>query len=318
MTDTTTDESIWWHGSNARVFISCGQRGRESAIAQQVRDKMRAQHFCPFLAIRTHSSTGLTDEIYRHLRTAEYVLFIDFRRERLGLLRRDHRGSVFSHQELGIASYLDSVILPFVQRGVIREGLLGQILGNAVPFSDPAKLPDLVLEEVARVGCDPTSRRELHFERQSAQFEDADWPDGTSVRYFHVQLVNRHRSEAANDCRVYLTRWKNLGTNQVVAPEPVELKFKHVTSPSISITPGRPRSFDAVIVSHEKPYMAVAGVVNPMLVDSGRALNEHRFIGPGDFQLEFGVWSREFAEVAVNARLHLGSFMKDASFSLLP
>lgn len=311
------DDLLWWHGTRARVFISCGQRGPEARIAARIRDGLRDHGFCPYLAIQAHSSRSLTEEIYRRLRTAEYFLFIDFKRDHLPDEKSvRYRGSLFSSQELGIASFLGTDILPFLEEGIAREGILDCIQGNPIAFSDRESLPDLVFSNIRSQGWDPTSRKELVFDRNPAQHEDAVWPDRSVARYFHIRLINRHRSETANDCRVFLTRWKDLIRGKTFEPEPVELKFKHVTSPMVSIVPNRPRAFDAVIVPHEKPTIALAGVLNPVGVDSGRAVFEHTFEGPGDFDLEFAVWSREFAEATVEARLHLGRLVKEATLLL--
>src|SRR5690349_6319273 len=112
------DEVEWWTGTRARVFISCGQNGdREQEIAERVRDKLRGLGFCPYLAFEVHSSKALTDGIYAHLRTAEYFLFVDFARELLES-GPDRRGSLFSNQELAIASYLELECLYFTEAGI--------------------------------------------------------------------------------------------------------------------------------------------------------------------------------------------------------
>jgi hypothetical protein len=65
------------------------------------------------------------------LEKSEYYLFIDFRREELGSQR--FRGSLFSHQELGIATYLKKEhILIFQERGVLeRDGIKGYVPGKS-------------------------------------------------------------------------------------------------------------------------------------------------------------------------------------------
>jgi hypothetical protein len=70
---------------------------------------------------------GFTENILPMLEKSEYYLFIDFRREEIGSQR--FRGSLFSHQELGIATYLKKEhILIFQEKGVLdRDGIKGFI-----------------------------------------------------------------------------------------------------------------------------------------------------------------------------------------------
>lgn len=315
--ERAADDEAWWRSRRARVFVSCGQRGGERAIGAEVRDRLRDKGFCPYLAIEAHSSSGLTEEVYRRLRTAEYFVFIDFRRERLGIGPwRPFRGSLFSNQELAIASFLRTDILPFQQRGIVREGILDQIQGNAIPFDMVSDLPEMVISHVETQGWNSQSRRELIFERDPAEHDDPEWPDGSFARYFHIDLRNLHRTDAANECRVFLESAKNSTTGKVIVPDPIELKFKSVTTPFVSITPGQRRPFDAVVVSHEKPSKAYVGIFNPGVVDSGRALHDYTLDGPSEYMLRFTAWSREFGAVSADARLHLGRFMNDVALTI--
>ena len=89
--------------------------------------------------------------IFKRLDQSEYFLFVDFKRERFD--RTDsHRGSLFSHQKLAIASFLDIAVLAFQEQGVKQnDGILGFIQANAIPFSERNKLPDLVADHVQRL-----------------------------------------------------------------------------------------------------------------------------------------------------------------------
>lgn len=94
--------------NKARVFISCGQKkdSDEAAIATAVANEVRDLGFEPYVATARQSLRALRENIFQELTNTEYFLFIDFRRERLGDLDPpEYRGSLFSHQELAIASF---------------------------------------------------------------------------------------------------------------------------------------------------------------------------------------------------------------------
>lgn len=84
----------------ARVFISCGQRkgSPEEKIALEIYEKLRALGYDPWLAIEEQTLKGLKENIFPHLDSSEYFLFIDFKREKIvpGNIRSTgRRGSLF-------------------------------------------------------------------------------------------------------------------------------------------------------------------------------------------------------------------------------
>ena len=121
----------------ARVFISCGQQKDtlESKIAQEIHDVLYEKGFEPFVAIQEQTLIGLKENIFAKLTESEYLLFIDFTREQLPSV--SYRGSLFSHQELAIASYIQLDAIAFQQEGVALEGMMKAMQLNAIPFSDP-------------------------------------------------------------------------------------------------------------------------------------------------------------------------------------
>ncbi len=88
----------------ARVFISCGQRDdTEKELGFACQRHLRKRGFKTYLAEEVQSLDGLTENIFRHLRTSEYAVFIDPKRESLG--DDTCRGSLFVNQELAIAAF---------------------------------------------------------------------------------------------------------------------------------------------------------------------------------------------------------------------
>ena len=167
----------------ARVFISCGQtkNSEEEKLADEIKKRLVALGFDAYIAIRDHSSRGLKENLFQQIEQSEYFLFVDFRRDLLGD-SNCCRGSLFSNQELAVASYLEIDLLAFQEGGVKElDGLLGFIQANETHFSDRSKLPDLVTEHVQKLidegKWDPRWRNELVLERESGQFADVPAQD---------------------------------------------------------------------------------------------------------------------------------------------
>lgn len=108
----------------ARVFISCGQtRGSEEEnIAHKVSERLDKLGYDSYIAVEEQTLRGVKENIFHQLETSEYFIFIDFKREKLEYNGfQICRGSLFSHQELAIASYLDIPLAAFQEEGVKQE-----------------------------------------------------------------------------------------------------------------------------------------------------------------------------------------------------
>jgi hypothetical protein len=106
----------------AKVFISCGQRRNteEIEIARTISRRLISLGYDPYVATEEQTLKGVKENIFSQLTSSEYFLFIDFRRERIDELDLC-RGSLFSHQELAIASLIDMPLIAFQEEGVLRE-----------------------------------------------------------------------------------------------------------------------------------------------------------------------------------------------------
>ena len=62
----------------ARVFISCGQtRGSdEEIIANEISKRLHGLSFEPYVAVAEQTLLGLKENIFAHLRTSEYFIFV--------------------------------------------------------------------------------------------------------------------------------------------------------------------------------------------------------------------------------------------------
>lgn len=239
----------------ARVFISCGQRADSSevTVAEAVAARLRAAGYSPYVAVDHQSLRSIRENIFPQLTDAEYFLFLDFRREALaGTSPVEYRGSLFSHQELAVASYLEKELLAFRESDVRSlDGLVGHLQANSIAFDHRDSLPDRVIEEVTRRGWRSDWQNRLVLELNSPLFDDALWvPENVNARFFHLRVSNRHRLRTAQDCVGYIRAVVDTKTGQAVPFESVELKWAGYVLPHATISPASFRKLDAFWLAH--------------------------------------------------------------------
>ena len=238
--------------SGARVFISSGQRDREMPIVSQIADLLRKEGFEPYVAREQSSLDGLKEEIFRQLRYCEYFLFIDFKREPLVVADEDcrlefsHRGSLFSHQELAIASYLGIRAVGFQQEGLARlDGMLQAWPLNCHKFTNEFDLLTKIQRWVASKKWNPNWRAGICMDRND--------PGDVLARndppaIFHINVRNRDWRNPALDCRAYVERVYDLESEKELDLELFELKWAGTVVPNVTIMPNRFRRFDAFVI----------------------------------------------------------------------
>lgn len=255
---------------------------------------MTAEGFDPYIAVEQQTLRGVRDNIFDRLRDAEYYLFIDFKREQIGgISTPEYRGSLFTHQELALASYLEKDVIAFQEDGVKRlDGLITFLQANCRPFSKRVDLPNLVLDEVRKRGWSPTAFNGLRLELPDPGFTDigiASLPGIPQGRFFHIKVLNGHPSRTALDCYGYLRRIVNLTSGLPEKFEIAEIKWTGYVFPNAIIPPGMPRLLDAFFVLHGEPLNPQFGI----FTDSDRF--RPRFRGPVKWALTYEVVSSTVA-----------------------
>ena len=249
----------------ARVFISCGQTqdSDEYATAKEIARRLKKLQFDPYVALQEQSLSGLKENIFRRLENSEYFIFVDFKREELaGTNPRECRGSLFSHQELALASYLNIEVLAFQEKGVRQnDGIIRFLQANATQFTDRHLLPNVIADEVGKRRWDSTWRNELLLERSDpTQHGDSlmkvQGQQGEVVKighFFHIGVHNRHQRTTARHCFVYLEKAVRLEPQTDFSLRAVEVKWEGYTLPSAHIPPGTARTFDAFYIFPDDP-----------------------------------------------------------------
>jgi len=277
----------------ARVFISCGQskQSDEAAIASNVAARLRELGFDPYIAVLEQSLRGLKENIFEQLSKSEYFVFVDFKREQLlGSEPATCRGSLFSHQELALASFLEIPVLAFQESGVKQDdGIIRFLQANATPFTDRHLLPSVIADQVQGRQWDPRWRNEIVLERDPAQYGDAQFA-GTQERgrFFHISVRNRHRRKTATNCYVYLEAVTRLDTATKIPLNAVEIKWAGYVLPNTHIPSHTARRFDAFYIRHHLPTQLQFNVFS----DSTEFIP--RIGGEGRYELSYLVVSDNF------------------------
>jgi hypothetical protein len=297
---------------SARVFISCGQRADSSevTVAEAVAARLRAAGYSPYVAVDHQSLRSIRENVFPQLTDAEYFLFLDFRREALaGSVPVEYRGSLFSHQELAIASYLEKELLAFRESGVRPlDGLVGHLQANSIAFNSRDSLPDRVMDEVARRNWRSDWQNRLVLELNSPPFRDARRvPENVDGRFFHLRVNNRHRIRTAQDCVGYVRAVVNEQTGEPVPFESVELKWAGYVLPHATISPDSFRKLDAFWLEHNAP----AAPRFNCFADSTHFIP--RFAGAGQWVLTYEVLSATVPGSTVSLRVVLADNLSQVS-----
>lgn len=296
----------------AKVFISCGQRkdSEEVEVARAIAKVLEDMGFEPYVAVQDQTLRGLKENIFSQMGASEYFLFVDFPRERL-LGTEEHRGSLFSHQELAIASYLGLEVIAFQQKGVkAPDGMMGAMQLNPIVFDDPAKLPELVHGQVQKAGWRADWKNVLRITRQSGEFDDAhiiNIPDRPLARFFHLTAENLNAWKVAVNCAAYVESIVDLRSSVSIPIRTAELKWAGYNQPTVAILPKSYRDLDAFFVLHNQPQILHFNCFS----DSGYFMRPIQ--GPAKFQLNYVVISETFPPAQITVEATVGNSITDAA-----
>lgn len=242
--------------SKTRIFVSCGQRKntREIEIASKVCEIIKKQGFEVFLATEIQSLGALTNLIYQEIETCEYFLFIDFKRDLCvdpaGESKSFYRGSLFSHQELAIASYLEKECLLFRERGMPLEGIQQFLVSNAIEFDTTNGSLYKQLEEGIkkwRIGW----KNQLRIDVAQPAYEDAiNVSIQRKERYYHLSVFNDHYVKHAKNCYAYLLHF-NCGPKGYEKIKNSEMIWSGYGTVSMTILPKDNKELDIAVLPLE-------------------------------------------------------------------
>jgi hypothetical protein len=138
---------------------------------------------------------------------------------------------------------------------------------------------------------------------------------GGRVSWFHLAILNEERDTMATDCFSLILNTKNIRTGDEKKLNTF-LKWEETNEAKLSIPPGIEKQVDAIIVSHEQPNKAFLGLNWFNMGFPGAGVDQHTLEGPGDFELNFGVYSTNMSTIYVRCKLSIGQNLDDLEFKL--
>ncbi len=290
----------------------------ELTIAKEIGEKLEELGFEPYISLEQQTLQGVKEAIFSRLENVEYFLFIDFKREQLydegdsDFLSEEYRGSLFSNQELAIATFQGLEVLAFQEKGIKnQDGVLKFIQANCITFSDRKSLPKIVANEVKK-NWNPNWRNNLFFENEESDFqvERADWAEGV---WFPIKVVNQHKDKIASHCEAYAERIRDIQNDKMTNLELIELKWKNTSTADVSIPPKQFRCLCGVHVNAHNPNTVWLGI-NYKIADWEKLHTNYQIRISGDYEIDYVVFSDNFPPSRARFRLHIGKQMKDIRF----
>lgn len=250
----------------SKVFISCGQANKEERdVADKVKSLIESKGFEAYVATQTQRLKDVNDAIISELKSSDYYIFIDFKREMLvdttkvakkaasSPSQDEYRGSLFTHQELALAYVLDfpqSILLK--EEGVKLEGIGAFLLSNAKLFTDKKEVVPIIEKELTDRKWDPQYTRHLKATRCEPSpniFGYQDHAGKRLIRAWYIHIENRRMDLAARDTSVHLKEIQHPDGNKFPAGDNSEIKWAgHLTRYQMVIPPKGTRTIDAFVI----------------------------------------------------------------------
>jgi hypothetical protein len=268
----------------AKVFISCGQReGPERESAQKIKRWFERKGFKGYVATEVQTLPELNQNLIEELKTSDYYLFLNFKRERIKAKGKPHRGSVYTQQELAVAYSLgfdDMLVLN--QIGTKKEGAHEFLLSNAEEFSSHKDVLEKVKAAVKKHTWNKNHSRHLLALEAGVTSQPVQFTDhlGTRLAWVAYAVIKNARPDiSASHCsarclsvdpggtsgnRGYLKVRGHIGHQQLIWPgECAEFDLLNILANSNAF-PNQP-SYPATIIPSDldalsSPLFTTAGV----------------------------------------------------------
>ncbi len=247
-----------------KIFISCGQdkSSDEYKIAEIIKNKIDdTDKYIGYVATLEQSNKGLLNNILYELETAEYFIFIDFIREKL-LDKNDnfigYRGSLFTNQELSIASYFGIETIAFQEKGIKSyDGMIGAMQLNVQKHHvfEPNErniLPDKVIDEIQN-RFTPLWKNKINLSDikivnnvKKYRIINFSQKEDFFANHYQIKVENLHKDKIALNCYAFIESILDLENNTPIQTQTVELKWAGVINiPNVSIINQSHRMLDA-------------------------------------------------------------------------
>jgi len=301
----------------AKVFISCGQGANEEReVARQLGQWFDAAGYKPYVAIEVQSILDLNAGIIGELKTSDYYLFVNFRRETVTASdgTQFRRGSIYTNQELAIAYSLgfDHMLL-VNQKDAKPEGVFKFIVTNVPEFDTHNELLPRVQDAVQKAGWHPGYTRQLLAGglRLAAPIRYVGDTCPRDIRTLHVDIHNGRPDIGAVECVARLARFGLQGQPLHPSPDRSLLKVTGLPGFSQTIWPHSHGAFDllGILVTTQRD----------VFLNSALDVRPRRPVitEPGDYHLEYEVFAQGFPPLPVQVLLHLTGSLTSTTASLI-
>jgi hypothetical protein len=310
----------------AHVFLSCGQQkgSDEIEIARAISKKLGKMGFSIYIAVEEQTLEGVVDNIFSKIEESEYFVFIDFKREELVEVRREknsnekvYRGGLFSQEELAVATFLDKPVIAFQEKSIKPlDGILQFIQANSFAFDERSSLPAKISKKIKENGWNPKWRDRIVLEKDPSEHEDAIFrPIKNKARWYHIKVKNIHRRKIALNCIAYLRGIRKISGSKRAKNihDLVELKWKGVKINEVTIPAKEYRNLDAFYIVHVSPSTVYLSI-NQFLVDFTGYYHNYMIEGPGTYELEYVIYSSNFASSTATFVLSIGKRLDSVRF----
>ena len=286
-----------------RVFISCGQATEEERqVASAIRSYFEAAGFCPYVAIQAQSIQDINSAIISELKAADYYVFVDFPREPfLGADGGQHRGSLFTHQELAIAYTLGFEKAIFLQsKDVTLEGLLRYTASNAAKFSQARDVLPALKQLVEERQWDPSYSR--HMVVHGIHWSDAILSFGSHTgealvgRFLYLDIENRRTDIAAFNCIARLASLEGPPGTGLNHTDRSHLKVTGHPGFVQTIWPSSTGAFDLLVVKQQGGSVCLNNALD--VIPKPELISK-----PGSYVLHYEVLAEAFPVLELAVRL---------------
>lgn len=295
----------------ARVFISCGQKNNtEKALGFACREYFHNRGFKTYLAEEAQNLEGLTENIFRHLRTSEYAIFIDPKRENLDG-KSEFRGSLFVNQELAIAAFQQIDALVFHQEGVKLEGVAKYLIVKPIHFKNKNDFIKKLADNTKT--WDPHWRNEISLESPIVAKDVLSAENRTDlIDWYHVPVRNVHRYQYARNCLVYVLRIiDDVGGKEVYSPNIELLWSGAVSAQPKHILPQKAAKVVAFFINHSKD------IIEFLEAPSRSTEPEYQLpdLQAGKYSITYTVLSDNFEQVNRTFKISFGGRYDSITFT---
>jgi hypothetical protein len=301
----------------AKVFISCGQGiAQERDVARQLDQWFASQGFQPYVAIEVQSILDLNAGIIGELKTSDYYLFVNFRREEVTAFAgtKFYRGSLYTNQELAIAYALgfDHMLL-INQKNATPEGVFKFIVTNIPEFDDYSDVLPKVQQAVSKAGWRADYTRQLLATnlRLAQPVQYTDHTGSRAIRTLHVDIRNERPDIGAVGCIARLARLGMAGQPLQISPDRSLLKVTGLPAYEQTVWPKNHGAFDLlgiIVQTGSHVFLNSALDVSP---------RQAIIANPGNYHLEYEVFSQGFPPLNIKVLLNLTGNINTANATLL-